>query len=413
MRRLLGLALAVLLMTSLCASTAYADSFDDGMKQFNGKNFPVALVLFKSSEKAGIKPSAALYYQALCYHYQSQFDKAAEAYSDVCTRYPSTPAAANARAALNSLTQSRPSPAKVAVANATQVSQPAGAFPLAKKGTPLADWYMGIDTFIGEIPFVYSGSRILVVASIQGKAVPAIFDTGANLTVFGKTALEKAGVDLRSSHKGGTLHGVAGQISYDTMQSKVRLGNMFAPIDVAIENDTAEARNGGGRPIGLIGADVFAEYVFEVDPSAQVIRFLKRVQRSSERSAANAKLGERFTWLGDSILVTAKVNGRECPMIFDTGCSGLAFSDKQLGSAGLNRPVDSSRGSSTGIGGRRESYGFEIDNVSLGPVTKKKVDASVGVYSTQDYPLLGMGFLGGMRFIVDPAKEIIRFMPPR
>jgi clan AA aspartic protease (TIGR02281 family) len=185
-----------------------------------------------------------------------------------------------------------------------------------------------------------------------------------------------------------------------------------------IQDDTAAQRaNAAESRFGLIGQDFFGKYIYEIDPDNRVVRFLKRTNLSPRRpqemsagrgSTAASSLGEPFVWREGVMVVTPKINGRECEMIFDTGATTISFSDKQLIGAGLNRPTNSSAATAMGVGGSRDAFRFVLDSVRLGPVLKSQVNANVSVYGSQAKPLLGQSFLAGIRYIVDPERQIIR-----
>lgn len=402
------------MILALTAQSARGGSFDDGIKMLSAGNYQRALNLFQTQQSKQAQPAMSLYYQGLCHQYLRQFDQSKIYYGKAISDYPGTDAALRSRTALTSL-----SATSATAAGATNPANSTVATPRAFRSIDTAErgWYMGNESVLGEVPFVLRREGMIVNVTIQGRQVPAIFDTGANVTLFDQSVLTERGVNVKSAKRGGVIHGVAGQSACSLLPSEVALGTLSEKVDVFIVDDTAARRNGEINQYGLVGEDFFGKYVFEVDPNARVIRFLKKVPpRKKEISIRNnpyAAYGEPFEWDGGSIIVTAKANGRECKMVLDTGATGVAFSDNQLSAAGLTRPVDSDRGYSRGIGGQRESYIFQIDSLGLGPAVKRNVAASCGIHGTQSHPLLGMSFLGDIRFIVDPEKQIIRMAKPQ
>lgn len=96
-------------------------------------------------------------------------------------------------------------------------------------------------------------------------------------------------------------------------------------------------------------------------------------------------------------------------MYLDTGASQVVFADRHLAQCGLNRPVEATNTVRRTNGGRRDSYAFTIDNIKLGPIEKTEVNATVLLNSKFSKPLLGQSFLQGLRYTVDPARNVIRF----
>lgn len=109
------------------------------------------------------------------------------------------------------------------------------------------------------------------------------------------------------------------------------------------------------------------------------------------------------------MVVKAKVNDREVDMYFDTGASQIVFADRHLAQCGLNRPVEATNTVRRTVDGRRDSYAFSIDRVQLGPISKTEVSAAVLLNTKFSKPLLGQSFLQGLKYTVDPARQVIRF----
>ena len=403
------------MLIALTTQSVRAGSFDDGIKMLSARDYQRALNLFQTPQSKQAQPALSLYYQGLCHQYLRQFDQSKICYNQVLSGHPGTDAALKSRTALTAM--SATSTTAAGASNPSINSAVATPAAVRKITTGERGWYMDNESVLGEVPFALRREGMIVNVTIQGKQVPAIFDTGANITLFDQSVLTGRGVNVKGAKRGGVVHGVAGQSACSLLTSDVSLGTLSEKIDVFIVDDTTATRNGETNHYGLVGADFFGKYVFEVDPQASVIRFLKKVPpRKKEISTRNnpyAAYGEPFEWDGASIIVTAKANGRECKMVLDTGATGVAFSDNQLSAAGLSRPVNADQGYSSGIGGHREAYIFQIDSLGLGPAVKRYVAASCGIHGTQSHPLLGMSFLGDIRFIVDPEKQIIRLAKPQ
>lgn len=407
--------------------TDAASSYSDGVTLYQKGNYRVALQKFEAAERAGEQKSNALYYQALCWNQLGQNRQATQLYERIIKDFSTSPAAASARSALQQLAAANGGPQSQA-ASPSQQSLLAFSNAMSSSGSSEAtlrlpgdkSWYMGLEKGICEIPFTQTAEGMVVPVTVNGHLVPAIWDTGASGMFFTKSQLDRCNVDLKTAKKAGRAIGVGGEIPVLSLDCAVKIGTQVENLSVMVQDDTAQARAGGTlSQYGLIGQDFFGRYVYEIDGSARVIRLLKRTNvqpgyaKADARRNPNTSLGEPFTFQEGVIIVTPKINGRECDMILDTGATLVAFSDKQLTAAGLNRPVDSSVGMSRGVGGTRNSFQFKLDTVSLGPVTRNDVTANVSVYGSISKPLLGMTFLGGLRYIIDPERRIIRFQQAR
>jgi clan AA aspartic protease (TIGR02281 family) len=375
--------------------------FGAGVKLYAAGNFNGAIPKFTAARAAKFQPENALYYQALCHHRLGQVEKAKELYRKIVTEYGTTAAADNARTALGIT-----SPAATA-ASATAPTAVSSA--VALSGGPIEK------SVNCEIPFSNNPEGMIVPVQVGGIWVAAIWDTGASPVFFPKSVLEKAGIDLKSMTKAGRAVGIGGEIQTYRLNTTVRVGNQLISMPIMVEDDTASQRNDDRARItyGLLGEDFFGRYVYEVDPSARVIRLLKRTNISTHqppKTVPRAKGNDMpFRWEDGQIVVTPKINGRECEMIFDTGACSVAFNDKQLTAIGMTRPTNSQKALSYGVGGSRASFQFALDKVQFGPVTRSDVTASIDVFGTQGRPLLGQSFLGGVKYRIDPENSVIHF----
>jgi clan AA aspartic protease (TIGR02281 family) len=407
----------ILCLVLLSLLPAWAESsFDKGVQAYKAGNYRSALVYFDASFNSGQQSANSLYYEALCWHHLGQPATSKEIYSRIISNYASSPAAQLSKTALQQLGGgNRPTETAATITRMDNSS----ANPAPPRGfSGQGGWYLPDHKVICEVPFSLDREGMVVPVTVNGKLVPAIWDTGASGMFFTKSQLEKAGVSLASASKAGRAIGIGGEVPVYHLDGKVQIGTEIETLQVMVQDDTAAQRaNLGESRFGLIGQDFFGKYAYEVDPESRVIRFLKRTNLSPRRPVvvprsrligANGNLGEAFTWSNGVMVVTAKINGRECDMIFDTGATTIAFSDKQLIGAGLTRPIDSSSATALGVGGKRDAFRFALDSVRFGPVLKSGVPANVSVYGSQAKPLLGQSFLSGIRYIVDAERQIIR-----
>lgn len=374
-------------------------SYDQGVKFYQAKRFSDALVQFEAAYTMGYEPANCLYYAALCHQQLSDFEKAKQVYQEIVTKYGTTPAAGNARTALEAL--KRMTPPAVPAKDAAQATTS------ATKDGP-----------VGQVVYADSSEGMIVPVIIQGKPVSAIWDTGATTIFFGKSQLEKAGIDTRKAVKAGRAIGIGGEIETYKLDTLVVVGNVGMEMSVYFQDDTADLRNTNRirESHGLLGEDFFSHFVYDVNPALHRITFLRpaksEARYKSKSNRRNAGADEApLSWENGVMVVTPKINGRECDMIFDTGAASVAFSDKQLTAAGMTRPTDSRNAISYGVGGSRTAYAFTLDSVEFGPIKRYRVPANVSVFGTQGRPLLGQSFLRGVRYQVDPERCVMRFFP--
>lgn len=389
-------------------------AFDRGAKLYQARDYNGALKQFAAAAAAGYQTPNALYYQALCHHQLGHIDKARELYNALVTKYGTSGAAVNARTALQQL--SAPAPAAAATFQQPFAYSKADYQQAITPPRVVSPQPAGNNGEINcEIPYTDGPAGMVVPVQVGGHWMTAVWDTGAAPVYFPKSQLEQAGIDLRNTTKAGAVSGIGGEVQTQRLMTTVRVGNQAIQMPILVEDDTATRRNSEGPHLdfGLLGEHFFGRYVYEVDPAAHVIRLIRRTNvsmRTPPRTVSRASGNDvPFRWEEGQIIVTPKVNGRECEMIFDTGAHSIAFNDKQLTAIGMTRPTNSRGALSYGIGGARAAYQFALKEVSLGPITRREVPASIDVFGTQDRPLLGQTFLGGLKYRIDPERCIIHF----
>jgi len=121
--------------------------------------------------------------------------------------------------------------------------------------------------YVYNVPFTLEGKSIIVNANIEGKMVPMIFDTGADLSTFTTTQVGQLGLPFVSTGQTVMMAGVGGKSAAKIYHlSSVRLG----PIDSEMFCVVTEV---GVMPHPLLGQNYFKNYQYTIDHSSHVIRF--------------------------------------------------------------------------------------------------------------------------------------------
>ncbi|MBA3857078.1 MAG: hypothetical protein C0507_09255 [Cyanobacteria bacterium PR.3.49] len=374
---------------------AAADSpYDSGVKQFGQRNYQQALTFFTSAESAGRRDANTYYYKALCYQQLRDYAKARDLFTYVRTNFPDSDAAVLCEQALVRFNYK---PAAPAAASKSDASPPTGAQETV-------------------VPFSRypTGSHIFVRVLVNGQPVTMMLDTGASITTFPQSVLNKAGVKVQAVRNALRVTGVGGETSASVGRVTIQFGEISQSVACCIQDDAV----GGAAPeTPLLGQTFLSSFNYRINYNANTIQLSRirpeAVQKPKRGVAAYSRDQNvvPFTREGNLMLVVVKVNGRECEMIFDTGAANVNFSDKTLAALGVNVPINSRRQLSSGVGGNREGYGFTLDEVQMGSVVKNHVRASMASYSTIPKPLLGFSFLEGTDFIVDNESSVLRFSP--
>ncbi len=384
-------------VASACAvfvavSPVQADaSFDSGVKQFAQGKYQDALSSFQASESAGMKEARLYYYEALCNQQLKNYDKARLLFTYVSKKFPGSDAATLAEQALG---MSRKTAPEANTAAAQTSSKPEEA----------------------TVPFSSSpyASHIYVNVLVNGQPITMMLDTGASYTTFAQSVLNNAGIKIPTVKNAMRVTGVGGESSVSVGRVVIQFGEISQLVPICIQDDTIP---GTASSAPLLGQSFLSAFNYEIDYRARTVK-VSRIKPDAVQKPQKGKISHArdtnvvpFRREGNLIEVTAKINGRECDMILDTGAESVAFSDKALAGLGINVPVNSRRLFASGVGGRREGYSFTLDEVQLGPIVKKHVRAGSANYMTISKPLLGHSFFEGTAFTVDNEAQVLRFVP--
>ncbi len=387
------LGMAMTLLACCWGMPTGADApYDAGVKAFGQGSYQQALNAFTAAESGGKKDANTYYYQALCCQQLKQYQRARDLFTYVRQRFPSSDAAVLCEQALVRSNQAHPAAATATGADTS--AQPEET----------------------TIPFTRSpsGSHIYVRVLVNGEQVTMMLDTGASYTTFPQSVLNKSGIKLKTIKNAMRVTGVGGESSVSVGRVVIQFGEISQLVPICIQDDTIP---GSAPETPLLGQSFLSAFNYQINyrnSTVRVTRMKPGAVQKPRRGVASYSRDQNvvpFTREGHLMLVTVKVNGRECEMIFDTGAANINFSDKSLAALGVNVPINSRRQLSMGVGGNREGYGFSLDEVQLGGVVKNHVRASMASYSTISKPLLGYSFLEGTDFVVDNEANVLRFAP--
>lgn len=376
--------------------------YNKAVAQYNKGQFSKALVLFQESQEDGIQAANSAYYSALCYHQLKRLDMAKTAYLKVIKQFPKSRAARQAFLAL-----SRIDPSIVKQGQSSYRKEKNSAY----NSLP--------DKVVVHYRNLRGSGHIILPVRINGVRANMMFDTGASLTLCKQSFLDKLGVDIRNTQKSIRMRGVGGEVETRIGLANITLGKMTRAIPLMIEQDQATSRHNKNSfdSLPLLGQNYFKDFAYEIDDSTKTITFLKQEKRlvsnlEPEKNRKSVVLSDNevpFYREGNHIIVKPKVNGRECEMILDTGAGTVAFADRHLALCGLNRPTRARSNKSRGVGGSREGYSFYVKSMSLGPIKRKNVRCALIINSRFSKPLLGQTFLQGLKYTINPSRNVIIF----
>ncbi|MBS1989868.1 MAG: aspartyl protease family protein [Cyanobacteria bacterium SZAS LIN-3] len=264
-----------------------------------------------------------------------------------------------------------------------------------------------------RIPFKKSWNGVNLDGFINGRPMRMKFDTGAPDVVVGKNHLEPLGIALPTGKPDGETGGSASadKVPFWMMKATVKVGPIERrdlPIMV-MEHDHSEP---------LLGQTFFKCYDCSIDESSGQINFRQKALASNQGvSGAAVSVPFEFREAGNRIIVQAEINGKQFPMIFDTGNTANAcsfMSVKQAEKAGIKVPPDATITTHYGVNGAGTARAFQINRLRLGPIDRKDVWISVNTDVKDaegiEAPLLGQPFWEGYEYTIDRKKKLIYFV---
>lgn len=215
------------------------------------------------------------------------------------------------------------------------------------------------------------GSRIMVAAKVNGVAVDALLDSGAEASLLDRAFAERVGL---TGGKDVTARG-SGE---NTMKASLIEGVKLEALGLTLENQTVgvlDLSDVGKRLFGhrldiILGREIFDNARLEIDIDGKTIRVVDAaVEPRGVKLPLQSSFGiETFpvTIEGQTVQATFDIGNGTRPMV------GGAFAKKLLGDG---RPVQMDEGG--GIGGARKREVIDLATVEFAGKRFEKVSASV------------------------------------
>jgi predicted aspartyl protease len=387
------------LFTSNLCSSAQESVFELGIGEYQKQNYGRAIECFESSLSKDPMNSEAFYYAAITYEQLGNYKKSLEYYLTVIRRFPISKAAALSQTAV-----SREKFRKIARANGivTGVDPALDTFPK--------------DTWVD---FIRQGNSLLVDGAINGHTTKMIFDTGASACVFSLDQLQSLGIELPKGNPGSFGAGVGSS-------KKIPMWNMIADLKLGKmeRHNFPILVSSGPLPYPLLGENFYHDLEYTVDNQNKAILFKSRqdnqgkVAQDSQTarpasmtvsSSGNYVYNVPFKVDQQSLVVVAKIDGKECPMIFDTGADVCLFTGPQVQKLGLKLRWLGKTINLTGTGGVTKAPLCEIENAQVGPISGPML-CLVSNQTLMSKPLLGQTFFKNWHYTIDHASGVIKFV---
>lgn len=366
--------------------------YQDGVTLYQRKEYKGAADLFGASYNQDHTLGESLYYLGLTYYELGHEEKAREVYQSIVKNYRGRSIADTAAMALARLDSNERA---------------------AESSLPRETW----------IPYHSKGRWLVVDGAINARATQFIFDTGAERCLFSLEHLRQLGITPPSGPPTGKTLAVGSTepVPNWTMRVDLKAGRIERknfPIIVSTIS----------TPLPLLGEDFSKGYEVDVDQSKQAISFKhKGAGTLSERSQSGSeKLPPRqpamtvdaaghyvhtvpFVKEGNSLVVTALINGCPTPMIFDTGAESCLFSSASASKCNIALDTRIGAVPIAGAAGKASARVGVINSIKLGPIEKTRMLVPVSDSMASPRPLLGQDFFREWHYTIDSKNNTIRF----
>jgi predicted aspartyl protease len=401
-RRRLALALSLCVLSSGAGfnSAARADDYSQGIALFKARDYKNASVLLKKAIFDRPGDSDVWYYYGLSCHYAKDYKNAQVAYLEVIQRYPQSSAAAAAQKALATISPGLLASAGAAPAPSASGSRPASVVSYSGSGSSSGGGTSGdIIPSSSTANFELDKNHMVVDVAFSGRRFKAIFDTGAEMILVGKNHLAEMGLPMpkgptiaRSRGVGGVIEEVWGE-RMDVTCGGVTRKNIMVHIQEHMDT------------LPLLGLPFVQGLNYAVESNS--IRFMAKNSGSGGRGSDYNAVP--YSMQGRTMVVKAKVNGREIAMCLDTGAANTLFTKSQAAAAGINFGDEPETLLGSGVGGAVTGRYATVGSLALGPVQQRDFRVGVSDLNHSPYPLLGKDFWEGHTYTVDEDKHELHF----
>ncbi|MDQ3482110.1 MAG: retropepsin-like domain-containing protein, partial [Pseudomonadota bacterium] len=259
----------------------------------------------------------------------------------------------------------------------------------------------------------FTGTRIYIPATVNGREVEVLLDSGADTTVLDKSFAESVGRQMVGA---GVATGSGGEMEAGYAKDIViEIGDMTLNLPTVAVIDLAEVANRIAIPLPVIlGKDVFLQSIVDIDPSGPTIAFHDPKSFTPPPGATLVPLEP----LGSLRVVPVSVEGLpEAPMMFDLGNGGyMSLSPAYWQTHKLLAGRKSSTRSSGAIGGEKINSVATLKSIRFAGVTFREVPAelsapNIETDSDREAGNIGMPLLRRFRMMIDFQNSRIFVIP--
>jgi hypothetical protein len=152
----------------------------------------------------------------------------------------------------------------------------------------------------------------------------------------------------------------------------------------------------------LLGQDFLEGYTYEIDHAGGFVTMKKTITGGLQ---SNNLYDLPCTHTGERDIVTIQVNGRDFPIMVDTGASRSIFDPTALAKIGVQVSEDLPTIPMSGVGGNISMRETTLQ-IRMGPINRS-IPALIG--RAGGGSAVGQDVLSGNRFTIDSNKHLLRF----
>lgn len=263
------------------------------------------------------------------------------------------------------------------------------------------------------VPFTLTpGNQIRFTATLDGKPVSAILDTGLSLSVLSRDYVRSAGLKVAQKGHATVIGGVV-PVGWAATRTLSLGGLTRKGGQIAVAEVPALAAGGGDTIDLLVGPDLLAGYALDIDYPAHRFRLLP----SGQLPFRGATAPLRISPITNVYLTDGRLGGQPLhPLVVDTGDGSMLTLSHAAWRRAEPAPPPMTSAISYGLGGTIETALAIVPEVRIGDLDAKNVEVRVeppGGFSEAigTEGRIGTGLLQRYRVLLDPHAGRLVFAP--
>lgn len=272
---------------------------------------------------------------------------------------------------------------------------------------------------VAELPVTMRGLRPTIATKINDQEAKFVVDSGAFYSLVSEDAAARLGMKPAITPAGLRLQGVGGH----SAAAKVARAQTFSFAGATFKNVEflIGGRDGAGETIGYLGQNILGTFDVEYDLANGYVRFFKATDCDKANLAywSAGKTLSRLPLRGADgaqvmkIVTTAKIDGHNIDVVFDSGASVSVLSKPAAARAGVKPTSENavSGGLSYGLfGGAIETWLAPFGSFAIGDEEVRNTQLRVADIEVPSADmLLGADFFLSHRILISRSQRKIYF----